>query len=221
MYQGEGAECEFVARVIKDLKHYERHGRFPRVAFRARTHDREAVQDRLTYMRRRSYARWSKRLMRDDLGRCSECNRPKRKGFGVGPMVHDELWSRLVDDKDTTLCDRCFRRVLGRPVCLHDLRICLMNVDQFRWLGGAPWTPQAGEFYAYFDLIPVDTWTKVRPGSLLKLIDTLNAVEEVFGGIANVSTTPVEHEAYSDMQMIFLNNSFKELFLCQPVEGDE
>lgn len=208
MYQGEGAEVLFIQRVIQDLAHRDRHGRMPREAMRPRLHHGrpETVREVRDYTRRRTYERWSRRLRIDEFGRCSECHRPARKYTGMGPMVRFRVWAAICDDRNNVWCDRCFRRRLGRPVCLHDLVVCLFNVERWKWLGGAPWTRHSGTLHAFHDLIPVQTWLHVKPRTVVAFFKFGNEVIDTFGGMAGALLVPVEHAA------------FKEQHLCEPVE---
>jgi hypothetical protein len=77
---------------------------------------------------------------------CDGCgqtlDRRRREHIPLGPVVHEHIWCRLVDDPRECLCFECMGKLalgrLGRMLTLVDLRPCRWNLS--------------GQPYSWFDL---------------------------------------------------------------------
>lgn len=52
---------------------------------------------------------------------CRDCGDPP-----CAPQLHDAVWLSIAGKRDL-LCTDCTEELLGRPICLNDLRPCVAN----------------------------------------------------------------------------------------------
>lgn len=213
LLRSEYGVLELICIVLDEHEHIEEFGRFPPNRRDMRPNEFRGSPPhrakKLETVHRQSFWRWSKTLRRQ-CRRCGECNRPITKGGGIAPMLHDELWLKIAGKLDV-LCDRCCRRRLGRPYTLRDLRICMFNIDNFRWLDGPPWG-EAVQFEHMPDVffgLPIEQQPAV--------VALVRGVSRFFGismidaaGILDI-TKRIAPEPFEDMQLIFMADSFREL----------
>src|SRR5687768_9226787 len=213
LLRSEFGALELVCIVLDEHAHLQEHGTWPPGHRDCRPSEWRGYPDnrakRIEIMRRKTFWSWSARL-RKQCRRCDDCNRPIGKFGGIAPMLHDEVWVKIAG-KLEVLCDRCCRRRLGRPITIRDLRACMFNVNNWRWLDGSPWAQRpAVDFHEMPDVffgLPIDQMVKLK---------------KIMQGVAIVFDMPVEvaqavcdirkRETFEDMQLIFMGDSFKEAF---------
>lgn len=101
-------------------------------------------------------------------------------------MLQKPVWDRIKKDPNAYVCDKCIRRRLGRPICPHDLVVCGFNLDNWKWLGGAPWVPEAGMWCKLWLNAPMGVWLKpVR--SVLIFAKLIAKVHQQWGGVGPVA----------------------------------
>lgn len=61
---------------------------------------------------------------------CDDCGETHAKYYG--PMLHDNLWSKVSDNFRQLLCSQCVEKRLGRKIEFEDMKLCPLSLDWWR-----------------------------------------------------------------------------------------